>query len=580
MSGSCRETENASPTDILTLGASCQGTVGGSVVQLATGSRKSTKELAKMKKREDKGMEHVMKALQSLESTDEKLSALCRKYTELLEEHKTMQNTLKQTQRTLSVLAREKDQLQNDHSKAVLAKSKLEGLCRELQRHNRLVKDESAARAKEDEDKRKEVAAKFQTTINEIQQQMNEHYQRNSTLREENLELTNKLKGLIEQYELREQHIEKVLKHKDLESQLYDAKLAQATLQLTEEKERNLQEKQQLLEDALENQKRVMLLTENEKQLKVQVAMYQEKYEEFQQTLTKSNDVFQNFKSEMDKMTKKIKKLEKETAMYRQRWESSNKALLTMAEEKTRSEREVSVLQNKVAKLESLCRALQEERRKNLGGRMSGEPRATSVEKMTACESGCHHHHHEAVVVQQQLQSVSPSHQVASPSAVVPSQSPDHHGTDGDVNIEATEISLSRQTEEDKAPAAAAACMSSPDTEASVSQTSEAIAAESSALTTPGDASDIVTLQSPDIPDRPVAMGDSAPDDCATTSPPPLPTTNEVQTGACDGLPVVSVQADVVDVASPSVAETLADVTPAPSVDVDPVTDLVLPPSE
>ena len=37
-------------------------------------------------------------------------------------------------------LSREKDQLQADHSKAVLAKSKLEGLCRELQRHNRLVK--------------------------------------------------------------------------------------------------------------------------------------------------------------------------------------------------------------------------------------------------------------------------------------------------------------------------------------------------------------------------------------------------------------------------------------------------------
>jgi len=34
---------------------------------------------------------------------------------------------------------------------------------------------------------------------------MNEHYQKNTTLREENVELTNKLKGLIEQYELREQ---------------------------------------------------------------------------------------------------------------------------------------------------------------------------------------------------------------------------------------------------------------------------------------------------------------------------------------------------------------------------------------
>ena len=44
-----------------------------------------------------------------------------------------------------------------------------------------------------------------QTTINDIQQQMNEHYQKNTTLREENMELTTKLKGLIEQYELREQ---------------------------------------------------------------------------------------------------------------------------------------------------------------------------------------------------------------------------------------------------------------------------------------------------------------------------------------------------------------------------------------
>lgn len=319
---------------------------------------------SKVKKREDKGIEHVMKSLQSIESTDEKLSALCKKYAELLEEHRTTQSSLKQTQRTLSVLAREKDQLQNDHSKAVLAKSKLEGLCRELQRHNRLVKDESAARAKEDDEKRKEVASKFQTTINDIQQQMNEHYQKNTTLREENMELTTKLKGLIEQYELREQHIEKVMQHKDLESQLLEAKLSQATLQLAEEKERNVQEKQQLVQDALESQKKVMLLAENENQLKAQVAMYQEKYDEFQQTLTKSNDVFQNFKNEMDKMAKKIKKLEKETAMYRERWENSNKALLSMAEEKTRSEKEVTLLMTKVSKLESLCRALQEERRK------------------------------------------------------------------------------------------------------------------------------------------------------------------------------------------------------------------------
>ena len=98
-----------------------------------------------------------------------------------------------------------------------------------------------------------------------------------------------------------------------------------------------------------------------------QLALYTEKFEEFQNTLSKSSEVFTTFKQEMEKvtqgvpsvvsltglsvgtdvdslaltlsfcllgqMTKKIKKLEKETTMYRSRWESSNKALLEMAEE-------------------------------------------------------------------------------------------------------------------------------------------------------------------------------------------------------------------------------------------------------
>jgi len=327
----------------------------------------------KPKERPAEDPEHVMKALQSLESTEEKLSVICKKYNELLEEHKTTQSQFKQSQRALSVLSREKDQLQSEHSKAVLAKSKLEGLCRELQRHNKLVKDESIARAKEDDEKRKEVTTKFQTTINDIQQQMNDHYQKNTSLREENLELANKLKGLIEQYELREQQIEKIMKSKELEGQLYDARLQQAALQIGEEKEKHLHDSQLLLRESMEAQKKIMLLEEQEKALKAQVAMYSEKYDDFQSTLTKSNDVFNTFKTEMDKMSKKIKKLEKETLMWRQKWESSQKSLLEMAEQKTRSDKDASLLQNKLSKLEGLCRALQEERKRSFN------PTATSV---------------------------------------------------------------------------------------------------------------------------------------------------------------------------------------------------------
>jgi hypothetical protein len=340
----------------------------------------------KGKKREDRGIEHVLRALQNMETSEEKLTALCKKYTELLEEHRTMQNTIKQNQRTITVLSREKDQLQSEHSKAVLGKSKLEGLCRELQKHNKLIKDESTARAKEDEEKRKEVSNRFQTTINEIQQQMNDHYSKNTSLREENLELANKLKGLIEQYELREEHIDKILKTKEIEGQLFDAKLQQAALQMAEEKEKSLQDKQKLLQETMEAQKRILLLEQQEEKLKAQLNMYSEKYEDFQSTLSKSNDVFQSFKTEMEKMTKKIKKLEKETATWRQKWESSNKALVTLAEEKAVGNKEVALLQNKISKLESLCRALQEERRK-YGNEKAAEITSSNVQLETVVKT-------------------------------------------------------------------------------------------------------------------------------------------------------------------------------------------------
>lgn len=57
-----------------------------------------------------------------------------------LEEHRSDQKQLKVLQKKLLQVMKEKDQLQGEHSRAVLARSKLEGLCRELQRHNKTLK--------------------------------------------------------------------------------------------------------------------------------------------------------------------------------------------------------------------------------------------------------------------------------------------------------------------------------------------------------------------------------------------------------------------------------------------------------
>lgn len=344
------------------------------------GAEKEQKKTQEKKKVKGLGKEItlLMQTLNTLSTPEEKLAGLCKKYAELLEEHRNTQKQMRVLQKKQNQLVQEKDNLRNEHSKAILARSKLESLCRELQRHNRTLKEEGMQRTRLEEEKRKEVTSHFQVTLNDIQAQMEQHNERNASLRQENTELAEKLKKLYEQYKLREEHIDKVVKHKDLQQQLVDAKLHQAQELLKESEDRHDREKDFLLKEAVESQRMCELMKQQEVHLKQQLSLYTEKFEEFQTTLSKSNEVFTTFKQEMEKMTKKIKKLEKETAMYRSRWESSNKALLEMAEEKAVRDRDFEALQGKVQRLEKLRRALKVERNElnkkvqNLSGEHSG----------------------------------------------------------------------------------------------------------------------------------------------------------------------------------------------------------------
>uniref|UniRef100_A0A3B5AMX5 Gamma-taxilin-like n=1 Tax=Stegastes partitus TaxID=144197 RepID=A0A3B5AMX5_9TELE len=327
-----------------------------------------------MKTREDKtfGKEVVllMQALNALATPEEKLAALCKKYADLLEESRCMQKQLKALQKKQSQIVKEKIHLQGEHSKAILARSKLESLCRELQRHNKTLKEENAQRSREYEEQRKEAMLHFQMTLGDIEVQMEQHSSHNTKLRQENMELAEKLKKLIEQYELREEHIDKVFKHKELQQQLMDAKLQRITEMMKEVEEKQQRERDFLLKDATESRRKCELMREQETQLKQQLSLYMDKFEEFQSTLAKSNEVFTTFRQEMEKMTKKIKKLEKETTQWRTKWESNNQALLQMAEEKTLRDGHFKALQGKLELLERLCRALQKERN-DLNNRLS-----------------------------------------------------------------------------------------------------------------------------------------------------------------------------------------------------------------
>ncbi|XP_059944173.1 gamma-taxilin-like isoform X2 [Mesoplodon densirostris] len=279
----------------------------------------------------------LMQALNTLSTPEEKLAALCKKYADLLEESRNVQKQVKILQKKQAQIVKEKVQLQSEHSKAILARSKLESLCRELQRHNKTLKEENMQQAREEEERRKEATAHFQFTLNEIQAQLEQHDVHNAKLHQENIELGEKLKKLIEQYALREEHIDKVFKHKELQQQLVDAKLQQTTQLIKEADDKHQREREML-------------------------SVYMDKFEEFQTTMAKSNELFTTFRQEMEKMTKKIKKLEKEMVIWRTKWENNSKVLLQMAEEKTVRDKEYKPFQIKLERLEKLYRALQMER--------------------------------------------------------------------------------------------------------------------------------------------------------------------------------------------------------------------------
>jgi len=64
----------------------------------------------------------------------------CTSVIDLLDENRQTASSSKTMTKRLAQLSRERDSLQSENSKLILAKSKLESLCRELQRHNKVIK--------------------------------------------------------------------------------------------------------------------------------------------------------------------------------------------------------------------------------------------------------------------------------------------------------------------------------------------------------------------------------------------------------------------------------------------------------
>ncbi|GLT66850.1 hypothetical protein SLA2020_391940 [Shorea laevis] len=253
-------------------------------------------------------------------------------------------------------------QVLTERDAAIAVRDKLESLCRELQRQNKMLMDECKRVSTEGQNLRLDLSAKFQEAIKDVSNKLEEQKDESLTQLKENEMLRIKVKQLADQYVLSEQQHAQMLKQKTLELQLADLKIKQHA-------EKLIQEQSQMKIYA----EQVSQLLATEKNLRLQLTADGEKFQQFQDALLKSNEVFETFKQEIEKMTKSIKELKKENEFLKSKCEKSDFTLIELVEEREKSKKQLEKIKNQKEKLESLCRTLQAERKQSSMGSNSSD---------------------------------------------------------------------------------------------------------------------------------------------------------------------------------------------------------------
>ncbi|PUU78069.1 Taxilin family [Tuber borchii] len=168
-------------------------------------------------------------------------------------------------------LQKEKDHSRSEMQKAVSMKNKLETLCRELQKENKRIKDESKKLAQNEQLKREELSNKFENTIMEIKTRMGEENDDGSRKVNAGVDelFKAKFKSLVDQYEMRELHCYSLIRTKELEVQWNLARYEQQRKQAEQEAHRA---------KALHAQ--VSTFSQTEAELRSQLNIYVEKFKQ------------------------------------------------------------------------------------------------------------------------------------------------------------------------------------------------------------------------------------------------------------------------------------------------------------
>mmetsp|Transcript_32112 Transcript_32112/g.44518 ORF Transcript_32112/g.44518 Transcript_32112/m.44518 type:complete len:411 (+) Transcript_32112:80-1312(+) len=283
---------------------------------------------------------------------DEKVAFIMALIVPVISDAKLAARELQAVQRSVEILSKEKEKILGELSRVNALKGKLEALCRELQKQNKLIQDESKRASQDEQAKREELSTRFQETVTEINTRLESQGEDRSKQVDENEALRLKLVEFAERLDAREAlHLEEA-KAKGLEAQLAGKRL---------EQERAMHQETQIKAKTYAQQ--AVLMKETEVELRSQLNTYRDKFGDFESMIKSSHEAFTTFKTDIEKMSKRIKKLESEKAALVRKTQASDVAVIDLVSEKASLEKAKASLETKNTRLQALCRELQTERK-------------------------------------------------------------------------------------------------------------------------------------------------------------------------------------------------------------------------
>ncbi|CAD5207162.1 unnamed protein product [Bursaphelenchus okinawaensis] len=299
---------------------------------------------------------------------DERVNYLINKLVNVEFESEKSIETAKQLKVEVEKLSGVEKKLQSTEkmlSRAELSKSKLEELCRELNRSKKEEADRNVQKLKEIERNHQETVENFKKSLGDIQLSVDarkEQAKRMQDVEEISKSLTTlseeyetRLKELKTLYEDREDKVKDMMKTKDEELNHLRKEIDNMRGKVEGVFKENVNLKQELLGKERAFQEAVA----SEIQTKKVIESYGDKYSDLVNTLEKSNKAFERARTDMGKMNSQLIKLQGESQRYRQQLEQSNETISKLNEINEDINKKSSLKDRQLEQLQKLCRQLQ-----------------------------------------------------------------------------------------------------------------------------------------------------------------------------------------------------------------------------